>query len=132
MRLPIILLAALLVGCGASAPKTATALAERLKDEGITYDELRELPKPGGRLKFDELIALVSDELWVEIVRIEDDRVYEVAVAAGALLRLAETEVGRELPGNPSLHAHDPLVIIVRQEPAEGAVAAALVEIFGE
>jgi len=116
-------------GCGLqfSRPTTAAGLAEALAKRGIAYERTEPAKMPQGKhFRFDEGIVLIGPELWVEILRIEDDRVFDVARRAGPLLTIAEAVAEREFPGKPELYARDPFLAIVRQEPAPGTVLGAL------
>ena len=106
---------------------TAADLGAALQKEGVAYTTTQELPTPTGRhFRFDEGIALVGDKLWVEIMRIEDKRVFDLAKTASVLLTLAEASVGKKFPGKPEVYTRQPFVIVVREEPTKGQVAQAL------
>jgi len=125
----IVLSTAFIAACTSAGPPPATAqeLATRLADAGITHDELKTLPAPKGKyFRWDEGIALVSDDLWVEIIRIEDQRTFGIARDASGLLLLAEAVAGREFPGKPEIYTRQPFLIVVRQEPTPGGVLATL------
>ncbi len=125
-------LAMVAAGCAKAPPETAEALADRLARAGIPHDEVKVMPAPSGRhLTIDERVALISDETYIEVLRIEDNRVFDVAKSASVLLSAIEVAVERELPGKPETYPHKPFVVIVRQEPEPGATAAALEAIFG-
>ena len=106
---------------------TATHLAKALKGEGVSYTSTERLPQPeSGRFRFDEAIALVGEELRVEIIRIEDQRIYDIAKSAGVILLLAEAVAGQKFPGKPALYYRQPFIVVVRQEPVQGGVLEAL------
>lgn len=124
--------AAALGGCMKPAPPaTAAELAQRLTQEGVSYNSTKELPLPSGsHFRFDEGIALESDTLWVELIRIEDTKVFNIARDGSGLLILAEASAGRELPGKPKIYTRRPYLVVVRQEPSDGYILAALNEIL--
>jgi hypothetical protein len=81
--------------------------------------------------KVDEAIALKGENLWVEILRIEDERTYKLFMGMGLFLFAVEKEVGKDLPDMPAnMISKKPFVIVVRQEPEKGAIKEALNRIF--
>ncbi len=59
----------LIVGCGTKID-TAEKLAAALKRKGVNYQTIEQVDAK--HPKVDEAIALKGDNLWVEILRIED------------------------------------------------------------
>lgn len=114
----------LLSACSAKSPPTnTTELAERLYAGGLLYTEVVALPKPQGKhLRFDEAVALKSDTHWVELVRVDNKKVFGIAAQAAGLLSITEAKIGRELPGKPAIYTRYPFIIVVRQEPVAGGV----------
>jgi hypothetical protein len=112
---------------------TSAELVEALADAGLVYTDTTPLPQPtGGRFRFDECVAYSSDELWVEIIRIEDKKIFDLARQAMGILVIAQAKVGREFPGKPEAYTRQPFVIIVRQEPQPGHVLALLNQVLPE
>jgi hypothetical protein len=104
-----------------------TDLADALEARGLQVQSREQLPMPKGRhFRFDEGIGLNGPDLRVELIRIDDPKVYKIAVGAGVILALAETEAEQRIPGRPNAYYSQPYWIIVRQEPEPGVVQAAL------
>ncbi len=104
-------------------PSTASDLAQALRGKGLAYNDTVSLPKPQGKhLRFDEAIGLTGPEYVVELIRIEDKRVFDIAAQASGLLTLTEAKIGQELPGKPEIYTRQPFIVIVRKEPAPGTV----------
>ena len=68
----------------------------------------------------------MSDTLWVELIRIDDERTFNLALDASAILTVAEATAGRSFPGKATVHARQPFLVVVRQESAAGQVRQAL------
>ena len=125
----VIVLMALLSGCvlPSKAPATANDLAAALAAQGVAYTETSSGPLSiGSHARFDENLILQGDALWVELLRIEDDRTYKAVEKVRAILVLSEAVSGQKFPGKPSIYFRKPFVILVRQEPEQGQVLAAL------
>lgn len=113
-----------LTACGGTARyPNIDALAPAMKAEGLAYTDSRSLPAPKGRhLRIDEGRVLFSDAFWVEIMRIEDKKVFDIARRAAGILTIAEAYTERKFPGKPEIYTRAPYVIIVREEPEPGFV----------
>jgi len=130
-RVFVIAVCIVMTACAMPRPTTAQGVADGLEANGISYDSIQQAKKPEGRhFRFDEGIVLVADDLWVEIIRIEDERTFGIAEDASGLFKITEAVVGRELPGKPELYTRQPFLIIVRQEPEQGQVLEALNEVL--
>jgi hypothetical protein len=117
-----------LMGCGAPASySTVDELLNGLQAKGLQFDERGPVPMPQGRhFRFDEGLRVSGADLWVELIRIDDPKVFDIAKSASALLVIAEASAGRELPGKPEIHTRQPFLVVVRQEPTPGHVSAIL------
>ena len=102
-------------GCGRGVD-TANGLATALKRNGIEYQVIEPVDFDDfSHAKIDEAIALKGDNLWVEILRIEDEKTYKLFVVSWLLLGAAETKVQQRLPGRPDIYSKRPFVIIIRK-----------------
>ena len=120
------------VGCGRGVD-TANGLATALKRNGIEYQVIEPVDVSEFRYaKIDEAIALRGDNLWVEILRIEDEKTYKLFVGSWLLLGAAERKVQQRLPGRPDIYSKRPFIIIVRKEPQKGHVKEVLKRILPE
>ncbi len=120
------------VGCGRGVD-TANGLATALKRNGIEYRVIEPVDSNEFRYaKIDEAIALKGDNLWVEILRVEDEGTYKLFVASWLLLGAAETKAQQRLPGRPDIYSKRPFIIIVRKEPQKGGVREVLKRILPE
>ena len=132
--LRIAVLAGMLGACVAPGPDKPTNTAElgaELKKSGVAWDSTAPAPQPkGGRVRFDEAVILKGVDLWVELIRIDDKRIYDLAESASQLLTISEAVAGQPFPGKPKVYTRQPFLVIVRQEPAEGSVLAALNEVM--
>ncbi len=119
-------------GCDTATPINGVDdIADALVKRGLNVESREQVPKPTGRhFRFDESIALNGPDLRVEIIRINDEKVYKIARSAGVIIALGESVAGQRFPGRPDLYLSQPYMIVVRQEPQPGQVQAALQEIL--
>jgi len=119
-------------GCGSGVTiNSAEDIGDALEREGLVVESREAVPQPKSRhVRFDEAIALNGPELRVEIIRINDERVYKVARSMGPIFALAENSAGQRFPGRPDLYMSQPYMIVVRQEPEAGQVQAALQKVL--
>lgn len=113
-------------GCGRSpAAMSVEELAAALQEHGIAYDvsETAALPRVRG-----EGLRLVGEDLLVEIYRIEDEEHLRLAIQAARLAAAVQRQIADARP--LKYHVNEPFLIIVRQEPVEGQVEAALSRTF--
>ncbi len=125
--------AILALGCSSTAPiTTAQDLAAALQRQGIQYQNLEtsDMPANMRHAQIDEALVMTGDALRVDILRIEDERTFNMMRASVVLLGAAEAKVGKPLPGRPDVFEKAPFVVVVRQEPQAGAVRAALDKIW--
>lgn len=121
----------LLTGCGGPRLETVDDVVAALEKEGIQYtatspantSKLR-------RVKIDEAIVVTGDTLNVEILRIEREKHFKIFAGMGVLLAAVEVQAGKTFADKPGLYARRPFIVIIRQEPREGQVRAALKRIF--
>lgn len=131
-RIALFTLVVLTVGCGAGVTINGVDdIADALEKQGLAVESREQLPKPEGKhFRFDEAIALNGPELRVEIIRIDDEKVYKIARSAGVIIALGEHSAGQRFPGRPDIFMSQPYMIVVRQEPAAGQVQAELQKIL--
>ncbi|GMV91057.1 MAG: hypothetical protein AMXMBFR82_08350 [Candidatus Hydrogenedentota bacterium] len=131
MKLPfltasVIVLA--LAGC-TMAPQINTAgdLVAKLQKKGVSIKSQEPAPTPQGQhFRFDEGITVKGDNLWIDILRISDQKVFNIAKDASGLLVIAEAEAGQEIPGKPETYTRYPFVVIIRQQPQGADLLTAL------
>lgn len=126
-RAPLALAAITILAC-CSAPRidTVDALVAALERQGFAFTERTPFSLNIRYARIDESIALEGDGLTMEILRITDRRTWGVVSDGAMILALAESRAGREFPGRPDIIVRAPFVVVVRQEPAPGAVRAAV------
>lgn len=119
-------------GCGLKPSISGVEdIGKQLIANGIVVESTETLPQPESRyIRFDETLALNGPELRVEIIRINDERVYKNFARAGAIIAIGEVAAEQRFPGRPDLYMSKPYVIIVRQEPQKGQVQAALEKVL--
>jgi hypothetical protein len=127
-------LAAGIAGCGFTPkPARATDVAQALQARGFSNAEQQPAEVPQLRYgHIDEAVALRGENLWIEILRIEDERTFKVLTDAGVLLLAVEVATEQPIPEKPELYAYQPFAIVVRNEPEPGQTEAALRQIFGK
>ncbi len=109
-------------GCS-MAPQINSAgdLVAELQKEGLPIASQEPAPTPKGRhFRFDEGITLKGEDVWINVLRISDRKVYDIAKDASGLLVITEAAAGQELPGKPDIYTRYPFMVIIRQQP-EGA-----------
>ncbi|MCC6794329.1 MAG: hypothetical protein IT366_04365 [Candidatus Hydrogenedentes bacterium] len=114
------LLATLNITACTSAPRITVAddLVVELRNAGVPIETQEPAPMPSGsQFRFDEGVRVKGQGLFVDILRIEDRRVFDIAKSAGRLLVVAEAVAGQPIPDNPSVYARHPFVVIIRQQP---------------
>ena len=117
-----------ILGCGTKID-TAEKLAVALKRQGVNYQTIEQVDAK--HPKVDEAIAIKGANLWVEILRIEDEKTYKLFMGMGLFLFAVEKKVEKDLPDMPvNMLSKKPFVIVIRQEPEEGAIKEALNRIF--
>jgi len=129
-RLPaLICLAALVLtgGCRRQKDRTVEDVAAALRANGLPYDvsetaALAGIPGDGLRLS--------ARDLLVEVYRIDDNAQRHSAEAEAAAPPGSEAQGAP--PPAPKCYVRPPFLIIVRREPAEGDVLAALARAFGD
>ena len=112
-------------GCGPGGPVTAEELAAALKEQGVAYDVSETAALP--RIRTDGL-RLKGEGLEVEIYRIEDEKEMKLAVAAATMAVLGQSQTAAGVSLRP--YVRKPFLVIVRREPQDGQVKAALAEVF--
>ena len=109
-----------LAGCSmAPTIETAGDLVTALQEKGVAITSQEPAPTPKGQhFRFDEGITVKGENLWIDILRITDQKVFDLAKSSAGLLVVAEAAAGRELPGKPEIYTRYPFVVIIRQQPA--------------
>lgn len=126
---PIVILA---IACS-NAPRITTAgeLIAQLQGAGIQIDAQAPAPQPSGDyFRFDEGIRGTGPDLLVDVLRIEDRRVFDIAKSAGKLLVVTDAVAGQHIPGNPSVFARHPFVVVVRLQPGGANVEQTLAKLL--
>jgi hypothetical protein len=121
------------VAACSSAPRIATAdeLIARLRQAGVAIESQEPAPMPTGNyFRFDEGIRVKGTDLFLDILRIEDRRVFDIAKSAGKLLAVAEVSAGQHIPDNPEVFARHPFVVIIRQQPAGATLEPTLAKLL--
>jgi hypothetical protein len=120
------------LGCSTGySLETAQDLANALAAEGIAYDATEPLdPPPLPRGRIDEILALNGEGLRVEIMRVEDRRIFDIAKSAVGLLVLGEAVAGQKFKGRPDVVSRYPFAVVIRGEPEPGMVRDALSRIL--
>lgn len=118
----------LLAGCSmAPQVNTAADLVAELQKKGVPIASQEPAPTPkGSHFRFDEGITLKGENLWIDILRISDQKVFNIAKDASGILVLAETAAGQEIPGKPETYTRYPFVVIIRQQPPGADLLTAL------
>lgn len=127
------LLTVLNIAACTSAPGVAVAddLVAELRNAGVPIETQEPAPKPtGDHFRFDEGVRVKGEGLFVDILRIEDRRVFDIAKSAGRLLIVAEAAAGQPIPDNPSVYARHPFVVIIRQQPEGLALEQTLAKLL--
>lgn len=114
-------------GCGRGGVGSVEELAEALRQHGVAYDvsetaALAQL-RAGG-------IRLMGENLKLEIYLVDDEKDMKLAATAAALAAMGQSKVAGASP--LKAYVRKPFLIIVRQEPVEGQVRAALESVFGD
>ena len=111
--------------------ETASDLVSALEQRGVPFTAQEPAPVPqGDRFRFDEGITLKGENLWVDVLRISDRRVFDIAKGAGGILIAAEAFAGQAIPGKPEVYTRYPFVVIIRQQPEGSTLTKTLVELL--
>lgn len=127
------LIAVLNIAACTSAPRMVVAddLVAELRNAGVPIETQEPAPMPSGsHFRFDEGLRVKGQGLFVDILRIEDRRVFDIAKSAGRLLIAAEAVAGQPIPDNPSVYARHPFVVIIRQQPEGLALEQTLAKLL--
>lgn len=93
-------------------------LVAHLQQAGIQIESQEPAPKPDGQyFRFDEGIRVKGPGLFLDILRIEDRRVFDLAKSAGRLLIVTEAVAGQPIPDTSDVFARHPFVVIIREQP---------------
>lgn len=135
-RPPIISLLVALIAAGcALQPKIETAadLAAALKRNGIAFSATEPIDVANIPIaRIDEGLSLTGENLQIEILRITDDRTYKITSSATSILLLVKAKAPEMPQQPPDVYLSKPFAVIIRAEPTEGAVRAALEKIIPE
>ncbi len=131
--LVLLVFAVLGVTACSSAPQIVVVddLIAQLKSAGIQIDSQEPAPKPAGQyFRFDEGIRVKGPGLFLDILRIEERRVFDIAKSAGKLLVVAEAVAGQHIPDNPAVFARHPFVVVIREQPDGAGVGPLLAKLL--
>ncbi len=127
------------LSCAPAPPVTASEIADRLVASGLAVTTRGVAPQPKGRhVRFDEAIRLEGEGIQIDVIRIEDNRVYDLAAKSMVMLDAVDVAVSQEegmemgLKDKPDFFQHQPFVVVVRQAPEPAAVLAELDRMFGK
>ncbi len=110
-----------------STPDTVQELADRLRANGIPYDRVEAIREfPWESSKITESIALRGTDLFVEILRIDDPATFEAAEEAGSKYAALRGGIEWEPVHTIEIVARRPYVVVIREEPKRGQIAAIL------
>lgn len=135
LRFAATMIAALLLSACALQPRIETAvdLAAALKRHGVAFTAAE--PESFGDMRYakiDEGLTLTGENLHINILRISDPRTYKITTSATFILGLVKN-VAPDMPQQPpDVYLSEPFAVVIRAEPAEGAVRAALEKIIPE
>lgn len=135
VSLLILLLSALqLTGCSSpTAIDSVDDLASALKAEGLDYDAAQSMDMTGmSHAKIEQAVALTGDGLRIEILHIMDTKTYDMAIQAQDLFALGSAFQDVTVIGKATIYARRPYVVVIRNEPTEGQVVAALQKVLPE
>jgi len=107
--------------------KTLDDLTNALKNNGIQYDSETSLDFSGMAFAHvDEGVRITGNGLHVELLRVEDDRTFQIVTGASAFLEKISQSV-EDLPLDPpEVIARDPFVVVIRMEPEPGQLRRVL------
>jgi hypothetical protein len=98
--------------------ETASDLVSELQKRGVAISSQEPAPTPKGQhFRFDEGVTAKGEDLWIDILRISDRKVFNIAKDGAGLLVIAEASAGQEIPGKPEIYTRYPFVVIIRQQP---------------
>lgn len=135
LRFTAITIAALVLSACALQPRIETAadLAAALKRNGVAFTEAQ--PESFGEMRYakiDEGLTLTGENLHINILRISDPRAYKVTTSATFILGLVKNVAPEMQQQPPEIYLSEPFAVVIRAEPAEGHVRAALEKIIPE
>jgi hypothetical protein len=132
----LICLAALLLiaaGCRREKAKTVEDVAGALRANGVPYDVSETAALTGIR---GQGLRLTGRGLAVEIYRVEDQGQMQLASSAAEIASVREPNpiagTRGPSPSAPTCYVKPPFLIVVRREPTDGEVAAALARVLGD
>ena len=114
-------------GCGPKGPADVHELAAALRAQGVDYHVTETAALANLRT---EGLRLMGEGLTVDVYRIEDEADLKLAAAVAAMAARAQVAKGEVRPLKP--YVVEPYLVIVREEPVEGQVQAALEAVFSD
>lgn len=126
----IIILGLFAIGCGQKTqPDSVNKLAKALKKHGVKYREKQTYDSKKLKLtNLDEAVILINDDLWIEIFKSTNERIFNAFAKAGnAIGGIGSSTLS---PFRPQVYNHKPFIILITKEPHKGDVKKALDEIF--
>jgi nucleotide-binding universal stress UspA family protein len=128
----LLALAVFCAGCGAGRIETAADLAAALKTNGVAFEQTEPSAAtqiPG--VNYAESIRLRGAGLDVEIIRVADQRSFDLTVTAVKLGSVMSGLIGSsESRKMASATWRDPFVVVVYEEPRAGPVGEAVRRVF--
>ena len=114
-------------GCGPKGPADVRELAAALRAQGVDYHVTETAALANVRT---DGLRLMGEGLKVDVYRIDDEADLKLAAAVAAMAARAQVEKGEVRPLKP--YVVEPYLVIVREEPVEGQVQAALEAAFSD
>jgi hypothetical protein len=126
---PVALLGLVLISaCTAASPiETVEDLIKALENKGISFETADRIDLSGMAFaQIDEGVRLTGNELRVEILRVEDDRTFQIVSSMGSLLKILNEKLGDAPIEPPDVITRHPFVVVVRAEPEPGRIRGIL------
>ena len=101
-----------------------------LEERGVNVENRRALNPNFRYAKIDEGLSLSGDQLQVDILRIEDEKTYELAQQARGLMAAVGEAADTDVLAPPEFYWRKPYIIVIRQEPEDGQIVAILEKIL--
>lgn len=110
--------------------ESAVDVVVALQERGLHVEETRALHPRFRYAKIDEGLTLSGDQLQVDILRIEDEKTYELALQARGLMAAVGEAADTDVLEPPEFYSRKPYIIVIRQEPEDGQILAILQKIL--
>ena len=110
--------------------ESATDVVVALQDRGVQVEKTSALNPNFRYAKVDEGLTLSGDQLQVDILRIEDEKTYELAQQARGLMMAVGEAADTDVLNPPDFYWRKPYIVVSRQEPEAGQIVALLEKIL--